>query len=136
MPDDVDIMGGSVHITKNTKALLDGIKEIGLEVNIDKTRYIVVSRDQNAGLSHSMKTDNSSFERVKEFKYLGTTLANQNSTQEEIKNRLRTGNACYHLVQNLLSSSLLSKNIRIEIYSTRILPVVLYGMKVGRSQCR
>jgi len=83
-----------------------------------------------------MKTDNSSFERVKEFKYLGTTLANQNSTQEEIKNRLRTGNACYHLVQNLLSSSLLSKNIRIEIYSTRILPVVLYGMKVGRSQCR
>ena len=68
--DDVDIIGGSVHTTKNTKALLDGIKEIGLEVNIDKTRYIVVSRDQNAGLCHSIKTDNSFLEKVEEFKCL------------------------------------------------------------------
>jgi len=57
-----------------------------------------------------MKTDNSSFERVEEFKYLGTTLTNKNSIQEEIKNRLKSGNACYHSVQNCLSSSLLSKN--------------------------
>jgi len=58
-----------------------------------------------------MKTDNSSIERVEEFKYLGTTLINQNSIQEEIKSRLKFGNACYYLVQNLLSSSLLSKNL-------------------------
>ena len=57
-----------------------------------------------------MKTDNSSIERVEEFKYLGTTLTNQNSIQEEIKSRLRSGNACYHSAQNFLSSSLLSKN--------------------------
>jgi len=62
-----------------------------------------------------------------EIKYLGRTLTNQNSNQEEIKNRLKSGSACYHLVQNLLSSSLLSKNIKIKIYITIILPVVLYG---------
>jgi len=74
-----------------------------------------------------MKIDNSSFERVEEFKYLGTTLTNQNSIQEEIKSRLKSGNACYHLMQNLLSSSLLSKNLKIKIYRTIILPVVLHG---------
>jgi len=74
-----------------------------------------------------MKMDNSSFERVEEFKYLGTNLAYQNSIQEEIKCRLKSGNACYHSVKNLLSSSLLSKNLWIKIYGTIILPVVLYG---------
>ena len=72
---------------------------------------MVMSRDRNAGQSHSMKTDNSSFERVEQFKYLGTTLTNQNFIQEEIKSRLQSGNACYHSVQNLLSSGLLSKNL-------------------------
>ena len=60
-------------------------------------------------------------------KYLGTTLANQNSIQEEIKSRLKSGNACYHSVQNILSSRLLSRNLKIKIYRTIILPVVLYG---------
>jgi len=64
---------------------------------------------------------------VEEFKYLGKTLTNQNSITEEIKSRLRSGNACYHSVQNLLSSRLLSKNLKIKIYRTIILPVVLYG---------
>jgi len=63
---------------------------------------------------------------VEEFKCLGTTLTNQNSIQEEIKRRLKSGNACYHSVQKLLSSSLLSKNLKIKIYRTIILPV-LYG---------
>jgi len=62
-----------------------------------------------------------------EFKYLGTNLTNQNSIEEEIKSRLRPGNACYNSVQNLLSSRLLSKNLKIKIYRTIILPVVLYG---------
>jgi len=55
-------------------------------------------------------------ERVEQFKYLGTTLTNQNSMQEEIKSRLKSGNACYHSVQNLLSSSLLSKNVKIKVH--------------------
>ena len=74
-----------------------------------------------------MRIDNSTFERVEEFKYLGTTLTNQNSILEEIKSRLRSANACYHSMQNLLSSRLLSKNLKIKIYRTIILPVVLYG---------
>jgi hypothetical protein len=64
---------------------------------------------------------------VEQFKYLGTTLVKQNSIQEEVQSRLKLGNAHYHLVPNLLSSSLLSKNMNIKIYRTIILPVVLCG---------
>jgi len=71
-----------------------------------------------------VRIDNSTFEKVEEFKYLGTTLTNQNSIPEEIKSRLRLGNACYHSVQNLLSSRFLSKNLKIKIYRTKILPVI------------
>jgi hypothetical protein len=60
-------------------------------------------RDQNAGWSHGIKIDSSPFERVEEFKYLGTTLTDQNYIQEEIKSRLKLGNVCYYLVQNLWS---------------------------------
>jgi hypothetical protein len=102
-------------------------KILGLEVNADKTKYMVMSRDQNAGRSHNMKNDNTLFERVEEFKYLGTTLPNQNFIEEEIKSKLKSRNACYHSVHYLLSSSLLSKNLKIRIYRTIILPIVLYG---------
>ena len=74
------------------------------------------------------------FERVEEFKYLGTTLTNQNSIPEENKSRMRSGNACYHSVQNLLSSRLLSKNLKIKIYLLtswcRVLPEQLTGLKL------
>jgi len=126
--DDVNILGGSVHTVKeNAEALIVASKESGLVVNADKSKYMVMSRDQNAGQSHSMKTDNSYFERAEEFKYLGTTLTNQNSIQEETKSRLKSGNTCCHPVQHLLSSSLLSKNLKIKIYRTIIMPVILYG---------
>ena len=85
-----------------------------------------MSRDQKSGRNHSVRIDNSTFERVEEFKYLGTTLTNQICIPEEIKSRLRSGNACYHSVQNLLSSRLLSKNLKIKVCRTIILPV-LYG---------
>ena len=88
---------------------------------------MVISRDQNGGRIHSVRIDYSTFERVEEFKYLRITSTNQNSIAEEIKSRLRSGNACYHSVQNLLSSRLLSKNLKLKIYRTIILPVVLYG---------
>jgi len=91
---------------------------------------MVMSRDQNAGRIHSVRIDNSTFERAEEFKYLGKkTLTNQNSIAEEIKSRLRLGNSSYHSVQNLLSSRLLSKNLKIKIYRTIILPVVLFRCK-------
>ena len=91
----------NVHTVKeNLEALVVATKEIGLEVNADKTKYMFMSRDQKAGRCYSMKIDNSSIERVEEFKYLGTTLTNQNSIQEKIKTRLKLGNACYYSVQN------------------------------------
>jgi len=92
--DDV-VVGGSIHtIKENTEAVVVASKEIGLEVNADKTKYVVMSRNQNAGRSHNIMIDNSSFERLEEFKYLGTTIANQNSIQEEIKSRLKRGLLC------------------------------------------
>ena len=101
----VNIWGRNVHtIRKNTDALQVASKETGLEINADKTKYMVMSQDQTVGWSHSIKTDNSSFERLEEFKYLGTTLTHQNSIHEEIKRRMKSGNACYYSVQNLLSS--------------------------------
>ena len=87
-----------------------------------------MSRDQNAGRNHNMRVDNNTtFERMEEFKYLGATLTNQNSILEKIKGRLKSGNVCYQSVQNQFSSRSLSKNIKIKIYRTIILPVVLYG---------
>ena len=88
---------------------------------------MVMYQDQNARRSHDIKIDNGSFGKVEDFKYLGTALTNQNSIQDEIKYRLKPGNACYHSVQNLLSSSFLSKNLKVKMYRTILLPVVVYG---------
>ena len=86
-------MDRSIHtLKKNRGAGVFASKEMGLEVNADKTKCIFMSRDQNAGRSHNVKTDSKSFERVEKFKYFGTTVTNQNSIQEEIKGRLKSGN--------------------------------------------
>jgi hypothetical protein len=94
-------LGRRVHtIKKNPETSVIASKEIGLEVNAGKTKYMVMSRDQNAGLSYDIKIDNSCFERVEQSRYLGTTLTIQNPIQEENKCRLKSQNACYHSVQN------------------------------------
>jgi hypothetical protein len=87
---------------------------IALALVQDKTKYMIMSRDRNAGRAHSVKIDNSSIEKVEEFKYVGTTLRDKNSIQEEIKSRLKLEIACYHSVQNLLFSRFLSKYLKIE----------------------
>ena len=91
-------------IKENTDVLLVAGNGTGLEVNADETKYRIKSRDQNTGRNHRIETDNSSFERLEQFKYLGTTVQYQHTIQGEIKKALKSGIACYNSVLNLLSS--------------------------------
>jgi hypothetical protein len=138
---DVNILGGSIHtMRKNTEALVIDTKEIGLEVNAEKTKCMVMSRDQNAGQNINIQIGNKAFETVEHFKYLGTNIMNKNYIHEEFKSVLKSGNACYHLVQNLLSFSLLLRSVKIKICRTIILPVVAHGCETWsltlRKECR
>ncbi|KAJ4435328.1 hypothetical protein ANN_17938 [Periplaneta americana] len=152
--DDVNMLGGN---PQTMEILLEASKAIGLEVNPEKTKYMIMSPDQNIVQNGNIKIGDFSFEeveklkhlgatvtnindtreeikrriniemQVEKFKYLGATVTNVNDTREEIKHRINMGNACYYSVEKLLSSSLLSKNLKVRIYKTVILPVVLYG---------
>ncbi|KAJ4447122.1 hypothetical protein ANN_09122 [Periplaneta americana] len=126
--DDVIMLGENPQtIRENKEILLEASKAIGLEVNPEKAKYMIMSRDQNIVRNGTIKVGDLSFEEVEKFKYLEATVTNINDTREEIKRRINMGNACYYSVEKLLSSSLLSKNLKVRIYKTVILPVLLYG---------
>jgi hypothetical protein len=113
--DDVNLLGDNIVIMKKyTENFIDASKEVGLEVNVEKTKYMSVSRDQNAGQNREIKIGNRSFENVSQFRYLGTTVTNQNLIQEEIKRRLISDNACYHAVQNFLSDAEKHTNLNMQ----------------------
>jgi hypothetical protein len=124
----VNLLGNNIDtINNNMGTLIDTSMEVGLEINVEKTKYMLLSCHQNAGQKQDIKIANRLFVSVSQFNYLGMTVRNQNLIQEEIKRRLNSGNACYHSVQNILSSRLLSKNLKIRIYKSIILPLLLYG---------
>jgi hypothetical protein len=127
--DDVNLLGDSITaINENTESLLGASMNVGLEINAEKTKYMIMSsRYQNSGQNQNIRITNESFGNVAKFRYLGTTLTNQNDIHVEIKSRLNSGTACYYSGQNLLSSRLISKNLKTNMHKTVILPVVLYG---------
>jgi hypothetical protein len=103
--DDVNLLGDSINtIKKKSETVLEASRDIGLEINAEKTKYMIMSRHQNSEQSQNIRIANDLFENVATFKYFGTTLTNQNDIHDEIKSRLNSGNACYYSVQNLLSS--------------------------------
>jgi hypothetical protein len=114
---DVNLLGDIGDTIKNTQTLINPSKEVGLEVNTEKTKYMLLSRHWNAEQNHDIKIGNRCFKNVAQFTYLGTTITNQNLILHDIKRRLNSGNACYHSVQNILCSLLLSKNIKIMEYT-------------------
>jgi len=110
--DDANMLRGSVHTVKmNTESLSVASKETGIEVNADITKYMVMSRDQNAGRSRNVKIDSSTFERVED-KYLGTTYMNENPIQKEI--RADGGQGMFAIIRCRIYS-LLSKNTKIKV---------------------
>jgi hypothetical protein len=106
--DVINLLDDSINIIKeNTETLSGASRNVGLEINAEKTKCMIMSRHPNSGQSRNARIANEMFEDVAKFKYLGTTLTNQNDTHDEIKCRLNSGNACCHSVQNLLSSRLI-----------------------------
>jgi hypothetical protein len=108
----IGLAGGRYPVQCSARFLAGGISERSA-----RSEYMIIYRDQNAGRSKGL------FQDIR----LGTTQANQNPIYKETESRLKSGNACYLFVLNLLSSSLLSKSIKIKIHRTVILPLVVYG---------
>jgi hypothetical protein len=108
---DMNLLGDSINtIKENTETFLGASRDVGLEINAEKTKYMIMSHYQNSGRNQNIRIANALFENVAKFKYLGIILTHQNDNHDEIESRLNSWNACYHSVQDLLFTCFISKN--------------------------
>jgi hypothetical protein len=111
--DDINLLGDNTNIIKkNTGAITDASKDVALEVNTEKSKYVLMPHHQNSGQNHNIKMANKFLKNVAKNKYLGITVTNENLIHKKIKSRWYSGNTCYHSVQQLQASHLLSKNVK------------------------
>jgi hypothetical protein len=120
--DDINFLGDNTNtIKEKTETFLGPSGDVDLEINAEKTKYMIISHHQNIRIA------NESFENMTKFKYLGMTQIS--GIHNESRSTLNSRNACYHSVQNLLSSHLISRRLKIKIHRNVILPLVQYGCK-------
>jgi len=123
---DIIITGNTrTEVQMNVKKLMKASKNMGLVVNVEKTKYMIVTRRSED--CSNLKVENSKFEQVKEFKYLGVTLNNKNIMHEEINVRLNAANRCYFAMGTLFKSKKLSIKVKEKLYVSYIIPVLTYA---------
>ena len=130
--DDVNMLGENLQtVRENAEIFIKARKDIGLEVNSEKTKYYMITyRHPNVIQNQNIVIGNLSFENVEKFRYLGETVTNTNDIREEIKRRINMGNACYYSLEKILSSRLLSKKLKVKTLYYRLYCMVV---KLGPS---
>jgi hypothetical protein len=128
--DDVNLLEDIIDTINKKENLINASKEVDLEANVEKTKYMLVSCYRNADQNRDIKLAYRSFENVSQFKDFGTAVTNQILIQEKIKRKLNSGNACYHSIQNLLSSRLLSNCLKVRAHKTIIFLCFYMGVKL------
>ena len=129
--DDVNMLGENLQtVWENTEIIIKASKDIDLDVNSEKTKYMITSRHQNVIQNQNIEIVNLSFENVEKFRYLGVTVTNTNDIRKEIKRGINMGYACYYSLEKILSSHLIFKKLEVKTYDIKLLYYRFYCMVV------